>query len=65
MLEDNQIRTIIQNIWSSVLGLEVAGAEPPSAIRGDYLTSCVHITGGWSGALTIACPVELAQKAAA
>ncbi len=65
MLQNDQVRSVIQNIWSSVLGLQVTGAEAVSELHGDYLTSCVHITGGWSGALTIGCPVELARKAAA
>lgn len=65
MLQNDQVRSIIQNIWSSVLALEVSVAEPVAELHGDYLTSCVHITGGWSGALTIGCPVALARKAAA
>lgn len=64
MLQNDQVRAVIQNIWSSVLGLELSGIEPVEDLHGDYLTSCVHITGGWSGALTIGCPVDLARKAA-
>jgi chemotaxis protein CheX len=65
MIQSDQIRTIVENIWSSVLGLEVAGAEPVDAVQGEYLTSCVHITGAFDGALTIACPVDSARKGAA
>jgi chemotaxis protein CheX len=65
MVHNEQIRSIIENIWNSVLGLQVSGAEPPCALTGEYLTSCVHITGAWAGALTIACPVDSARKAAA
>ncbi len=65
MVQNEQIRSIIENIWSSVLGLSVNRTEPAGAPTGEYLTSCVHITGAWAGALTIACPVASSRQAAA
>ena len=66
--ENDQIDSIMQSIWTSVLGIELSEETAPpreESLDGVYMTSCVHIAGPWSGAFTVACPQELARKCAA
>ncbi len=66
--EDDQIDSIMQAIWTSVLGIELAEEAAPvheDALDSIFMTSCVHIAGPWSGAFTVACPQVLARKCAA
>ncbi len=65
-VDEAQLFELAETIWSSVLGLplvqtgEGAGVAPPA----QHLTSCVHITGTWDGAVTLDCPEPLARRAA-
>jgi CheY-specific phosphatase CheX len=65
-----ELKAIVENIWSSLLGLQVRPvalpdpqASAPWHEEGE-LTGCVHITGGWDGAVVLACPTSLVRKAA-
>ena len=62
-----EIPRITEDVWSSVLGLELKKTENGSELSSGqrYMTAVVQITGGWKGAVSIDCPHELAQRAAA
>lgn len=64
---DDDICSLTADVWSSILGLEVAPTgAPPAETSERTLTGCVHITGGpWEGTVTLECPSDLANAAAA
>ncbi len=55
-----------ESIWKSILGLDVKKTpDEYSHSEGEsMLAGCVHISGKWEGAVTLDCPLELAQKVA-
>jgi chemotaxis protein CheX len=64
-IDSEEIEVLVATIWSSMLGLEVRPTdEEVPAGSGDFLTGCVHITGGWFGAVTLCCSAGLARQAA-
>ncbi len=64
---EHDITQYTELIWKNVLGMEVAKSE--KVYQPDHLdnalASCVHISGEWSGTVTLHCPSTLARKAAA
>lgn len=63
---ESDITKYTEAIWQSVLGLEVTKADhvyQPDHLE-NALASCVHITGEWSGTVTLHCPSTLARKVA-
>ena len=64
---EQDITSLSEVIWDSILGLKVCRATrgpgdlPPS----ETLVGCVHITGGWEGAVTLECSISLARKVSA
>lgn len=64
---ESEIDKFTQTIWQSILDLDVTRVEEPYKIeqKENTLIGCVHITGGWSGTLTLQCPIPLARRAAA
>lgn len=63
IVSDEDLFTLAETVWSSVLGLELARADDVEGKIGDTtITSCVQITGDWEGAVTIACSHSLAAK---
>ena len=65
-LGEQEIRDIVDTIWTSMLRLEVH----PSAARfrhetpGGYVSGVVYITGAWEGSVELNLTPELAQRAA-
>lgn len=65
-LQDRDVREVIETIWSVTLGLELhgpAGSIPPSPH--EVLCGCIHISGAWSGTITVTMGERLARRAAA
>ena len=60
---ENEIVEITQNIWTNVLGLQVA----PSAARAaetmafQNMAGCVQIAGAWQGTIVLSCTAVLAR----
>ena len=52
------------DIWSSMLGIELAPGNGAMASLGDTntMTACVQIGGDWTGAVTVQCPTTLAKQ---
>ncbi len=60
------IREITENVWSTMLGMPLEarwGSVPPGPPQ-LHVASWVHISGVWSGAITIACSSLAARRAA-
>jgi len=64
-LTDPQLAAIMDSLWTSVLGFSLDRAPVQEELEGPFLTGCVHFTGSWAGALTIASPEPFVRKAAA
>ncbi len=64
---DDDIRSITENVWTTMLGLEVQDAATWAASDDapDVLTGFVQITGAWGGAVVLHCPTPLARRVAA
>lgn len=63
---EKEICQLMDSIWAGFLGLPIAhNPEIPSPDNSsNLLTSCLHITGGWEGMVTLNCPTKLASMAA-
>lgn len=65
IITDEDLFSLAQSVWSSVLGLELTlGGEHDGKIGDTAMTSCVQITGDWEGAVTVACSSSLATNVA-
>ena len=57
----DDIRSVTQQVWESVLGREaVPGAPTPDEARLG-VEACVHITGGWEGTVSVSTSAGLAR----
>ena len=66
ILSDDDLFTLTETIWSSVLGLELSRADEVDGKIGERaMTSAVQITGDWEGAVTVTCSAALAGHLAA
>jgi CheY-specific phosphatase CheX len=63
---ESEVCQYTENIWKSILDLDVKKTiEEYCPLEGEsILAGCVHITGKWEGAVTLDCPMDLAQKVA-
>lgn len=64
---DADLAGIANAIWLSVLDTEAlpSASSASDAVAGRTVTACVHITGGWTGAVSLALPAGLADHVAA
>lgn len=60
-LTTDSVQALTRDAWLSVLGEEVQCDIPVPAVA-PAVTSCVHITGEWDGAVTVGCSRELARS---
>jgi chemotaxis protein CheX len=67
-LTDDVIASVVGNIASAFLGLELTRMSlphaPPAAATTSF-TACVQITGAWEGAVSVRCALPLAARVAA
>ena len=63
-IDSAAVRGIVTDIWSSILGLEIAAAGP-AALDPPTVTGLVHISGDAEGSVSLECPTVLARAAAA
>ena len=65
---EREICRITESIWKTSLNLDMQ-RSPDTEVNSNSgvttLAGCVHITGGWKGAVYLLCPEALARKAAA
>jgi chemotaxis protein CheX len=60
-LTNDNVQTLTRQAWQNMLGEDVESDVFAPADTAATLTSCVHITGEWDGAVTIGCSRELAR----
>ncbi len=53
---------IVESVFGTMLNLEVISGETPLSLDGNHLTSAVHLTGVWTGALLVECGAEQACR---
>jgi len=46
---------IVKSVFTTMMGLEVSESDAPFTSHGDRLTSFVHLTGAWNGAVLFEC----------
>ncbi len=65
--DDQALTQSVATMWSSLLGDEVKPGPqiPASQSPPGMLTSCIHITGAWNGAVMLDCAMPIARQAAA
>lgn len=61
----DELRSIMDAIWQSLLGSGLTAAEGPGEGPRPRVVGRVEITGGWEGVVTIDCDAELAADVAA
>lgn len=63
---EEQLTSIAQDIWSTVLGLTLSAipASPSGPPRESILTGSVAIDGAWQGMVVVQCSTALARRAA-
>lgn len=63
---EKEICEYTENIWNSILSLEVKPdpTESEKSVKGYALAGCIHITGAWEGTVTIDFPMSLAKQVA-
>ena len=61
-----EIYQITENIWGSILNLRIFPCEKAVDLHSGepFLTSCIHISGQWEGAVTLDAPGDFARQAA-
>jgi len=62
-----QLDEVIHTVWQTMLGQDVRSVPAVNPWREDGtpgMMACIQITGGWEGAVTIECTVELARSMA-
>lgn len=66
-LTQADLSQIVEEIWSSMLGLDIQSVVPPNVDpqAASRLTACVQISGAWEGTVILGCSPELARYAAA
>jgi len=65
LITEDSLLQIIEDTWSSTLGLHVDRQAPSEPLAGDALTVSTRITGEWSGEVQLDCPLPLARLIAA
>jgi CheY-specific phosphatase CheX len=63
-INTKHIQTLTEEIWSSMLGIELSPTEVASPL-GKKISACVQILGEWDGAVRLDCSEELVRQAAA
>ncbi|HTY56063.1 MAG TPA: chemotaxis protein CheX [Candidatus Binataceae bacterium] len=63
-IDDDEIYRLMEEIWTSMLSLELERPRHKSSNHSDRgtLTGCVHISGAWEGAAVLSCATELAHR---
>jgi chemotaxis protein CheX len=64
LLRDADIVSVVADIGTALLGLELAPGPVAGQNIGKMLTGCVQITGAWAGAVSVDCSATLARRVA-
>lgn len=61
----DELTKIVQNVFETMMGLEVAAVDAPWFHHPERLTAAVQLSGAWSGAVLLECDRTLACRLAA
>jgi len=61
----HEVAHIVESVFATMLGLEVAECATPWFPNGERLTAAVHLAGDWSGAVLLECDRRQACQFAA
>jgi hypothetical protein len=67
-LDERQVLDVSRDLWTSQLGLNLAPREADGldTTNGEKVwSSCVKVSGPWSGAIVLQCPESIGRHAAA
>lgn len=59
-IEPQELVQIVESVFSSMLGMEIAACDTPWFESGERLTASVLLAGDWHGALLVECSEEQA-----
>ena len=57
-----QVATIIESVWTTMLGVAIESSSTKLELPDEVWTSCVNISGAWNGMVALHCPSDLAVK---
>jgi hypothetical protein len=63
-VQEDALYDIIQNTWTSTLGLEVNRSSSPVPTGAGQITAHASISGAWNGEVCLQCPQPLARLVA-
>ena len=63
--DQQQVRTVVRNVWSTQLGLEITDIEELPGPSRETLTASIQISGDFHGAVRIECSRVVVRRAAA
>ncbi len=52
------IEQIVENVFQTMMGLEVHALEGPTPVHEQLVTGSISLTGAWRGAVLVECPLE-------
>lgn len=61
-LTSDNVQTLTRQAWTSVLGEDIDCGVAPTSTEPVHVTSCVHVTGEWNGAIVLQCSRLLARS---
>lgn len=67
LIATEDIFRMTRDVWTQMLGIELEMAESDALAdiaASETVTGCVQITGEFRGAVTVACSIEMARRAA-
>ncbi|MDY7101967.1 MAG: chemotaxis protein CheX [Actinomycetota bacterium] len=64
-LNDEDVAMLVGDVWSSIVGIELAPTGPSEQSTERSLTGMINIEGDWNGTVTVHVSAELALAAAA
>ncbi len=64
-VEEHLVASVVQEIWSSMLGMDAEAGHPPGDRGCATLSGSVQFGGAWHGAVFLNCPGNLARTLAA
>ncbi len=65
-VDDESVCELTERVFGTTLGwdLQRGAAERARLANERSVTGCVHVSGGWNGAMTVSCGTELARRIA-
>lgn len=60
-----QVEEAVESVWTTMLGIPLTTSRDACNGAGaNVVSACVHITGAWTGVVTLACSLTLSRRVA-